>query len=126
MRIHNILNAAKINQSTPHIFTLPTLDKATKRVYVKGKITLPNILNTNEVTFFFDCGSDVNVISKSFLTNIFPEIKESLNSFIKPSTTKVAGFSGAEIEIFGEITIIIQLNENLPFIPLLSHNFGIV
>ena len=104
-----------MEQKNNHIFTLPTFDKQTKRLYLKLELTFIDELNSNYATALIDTGADVNLINVNFLNRLFPNLAIKLEDRLENTDVKVQGFSGADIKLLGSVKVCVRGHERLSY-----------
>ena len=116
LRINQMMNRANINSQNPGVFSLPDLDNETKRLYIGLNINLVKEPCEAKIVAFFDSGADINLISKSQLQSLFPEIK--IEEIISPADVNVTSYTEHKIEVLGKLKLYTQVNSKASLVPI--------
>ena len=120
VRIHELSqqkakdSSSLINETKGNIMMLPELDKESKRCFCRCEITLPSETLEHKITAFIDSGADASLMSYDYFCKLFRN-KKKVSKLLEPSQIHLVGYTGDEVGIVGEITILVRVNDEMPY-----------
>ena len=81
-----------------------------RKLYLNGLLEV-NSRNFDKFSAMIDTGSDINLISRSYLGRLFDLAPDGVEEIVRPSNLKITTYTQDQVQITGEMNICIKLNE---------------
>ena len=109
------INMLKQNDLTNEVLEIrPQIMETTpKKLYLSGEITYEKITKTKKIfSCLVDTGSDLNLISRSYLGRMFEMAPDEVEIYLQPSSLKVSTYTHQKVNILGTISLKIFISHS--------------